>query len=111
MQQAVVKLDTKPSLNLSLSDQEIYILCKTLRSALSRLRFECLAQKNNLSGTGVDWEAVHDLEGEIKAAKGVLGRLDTGMDKKQLEEQLERDLKCLERMVLVGASIMFQRDL
>ena len=109
--QAIIKLDTSPGrIKIFLDTDEIYILCKTLRSSLSRLKFEYLAQKNNLIGGGEDWDYTRALEDEIKANTSLLARLEGTPDKAALETQLEADVEALERITLASVAYLFAAE-
>ena len=106
--QAIVKLNTNPGrIKIFLDTDEIFILRKTLRSSLSRLKFEYLAQKNNLSGSGEDWDYTRALEDEIKANTSLLAKIERNPDKERIEAQLEQDTEHLERIVLAAISYLF----
>ena len=110
MQSAVAVLNTKPSQNLSLSDQEIFILRKTLRSSLTKLQFELLVQQNNLSGTGTDWDYTRALEREIKASTRLLARLTGDQEADRIKDNLEADLERLERITLAAVAFLFAAE-
>ena len=107
MESAIAVLNTSATKNLSLSDQEIYILCKTLRSSLSRLKFEYLAQKNNLIGGGADWDYTRALEREIKANTSLLARLTGDQEADRIKDDLEADVEALERAALISIAYLF----
>ena len=111
MESAVVRqFDTKPSLNLSLSATDIFIVCEALRASLARLQFQLLCVKNNLAGTGTDHHEARILEAQITEAKTVLGRLEAalpGSTGQDVEAKIEADTEALERAALTAVSYLF----
>ena len=110
MQSAVVKLDTKPNQDLSLSGTDIFIVCEALRASLARLQFQYLCIKNNLLGEGTDYHEVQTLEQEIKAAKAVLGRLMGDQEADKIKDSLETDVEALERAALISIAYLFAAE-